>query len=116
MERKKRIEEEVDKTLESFDTFERIEPSPFFTTRLQARIKEFEQRQERTLSSWFRPSRLRPALIAVLLVLNLLSAVTVIRLFQASRMMTSDREQYLAAVVEEYGLDQNTYYLPFSQQ
>ncbi len=114
MKGKKHIEEEVGKTLECFDSFEQIEPGPFFAARVQANIEALErQRTEKT--PFLTVGRLRPALIAVMLVLNLLSAATVMTLFRSRAEQTGERAQYLAAVTEEYALNQNDYYLYLSQ-
>ena len=114
MKRKEHINEEVRKTLECFDTFEQIEPGPFFAARVQANINALE-RQKTGKTSFLTVGRLRPALIAVMLVLNLLSAATVMTLFRSKSEQTDSRTQYLAAVTEEYALNQNDYYLYLSQ-
>ena len=111
MERKERIEQEVKKTLEGFDAFKTIEPSPFFYTRLQAKIRTLEAQKEAKNSGFFGLKALRPALVVLMLIFNVLSVGTALTLFRENVSQTDDRDQYLTAVVEEYALNQNDYYL-----
>jgi hypothetical protein len=108
------IEDEVNKTLECFDTFEQIEPNPFFAARVQANIEALERRKAEKKAP-VRFGRLRPALVAVMLVLNILSAVTAITVLRTKDTQEETRKRYLAAVIEEYSLNQNEYYLYLSQ-
>ena len=68
MDRKKRIEQEVQKTLAQFEKAEQLPPDPYFYTRLKSRLEE-RQRSEAKL-----PLLLRPAFLALLFVLNIISA------------------------------------------
>ncbi len=114
MKRHSEIEDEVNTTLECFDTFEQIEPNPFFAARVQAHIEALERRKIEKKTP-VRFGRLRPVLVAVMLALNILSAVTAITALRANGTQTENRKRYLAAVIEEYSLNQNEYYLYLSQ-
>jgi hypothetical protein len=68
MDRKQRIEYEVQKALEQFEKAEQLPPDPYFYTRLKSRLDE-RQRSEAKL-----PLLLRPAFLALLFFLNIISA------------------------------------------
>ncbi len=104
MERKEHIEQEVEKTLQCFETSEKIEPNPFFYTRLHAKIRALEEKEERSRRQRFILSSLGPALLVFLVVLNVLSAILV---FRESEDQSDVRSQYIAAFVEEYSLGQD---------
>jgi hypothetical protein len=105
MDKKERIEEEVQKTLQCFEDFEKIEPNPFFLTRLKARIRSLEAEQAHTLLPGRRVWFLHPAVLSLLIVANLFSAILVLR-GSATHMETDTRSQYIAAFAEEYLLNQ----------
>ncbi len=69
MSRKEKIEQEIKKTLEQFDSAERLPPNPYFYTRVQARMEE-SRRQHRIISAV-----LKPALFTILVAINLSTAV-----------------------------------------
>lgn len=104
MGRKERIEQEIDKTLQCFETFQKIEPNPFFYTRLQARIRSVEEQKVRSKHPIFTLSYLRPALLVFLVALNVLSAILVFRGDTTDQ--TDTRSQYITAFAEEYALTQ----------
>jgi hypothetical protein len=68
MDRKKRIEQEVQKTLEQFQKAEQLPPDPYFYTRLKSRLDE-KQRMGVKI-----PVLLKPAFLAMLLILNVVTA------------------------------------------
>ena len=104
MKRQNDIEHEVMKTLESLDEVEDIEVSPFFFTRVRAKIQEAEQRKVRSSRSLFVPAKLRLAGIIVLVAINLASFIS---LWQSSYTQTDDRQTYLSTFADEYGLTQD---------
>ena len=108
------IEDEVNKTLECFGTFEQIEPNSFFAARVHAHIEALERRKAEK-KALVRFGRLRAVLVAVMLVLDILSAMTAVTMLQTKGTQPENRKQYLAAVIEEYSLNQNDYYLYLSQ-
>jgi hypothetical protein len=105
MTEKERIKHEVEKTLQCFDDIERIEPKPFFFTRLKAEINSLEMEKTRARQRAWSFGSLRPALFSLLIVLNLLSAIAIFRGYDTQ---TDDRSEYLAAFAEEYALSQET--------
>jgi len=71
MNREERIEEHVRQTLDAFEQAEKLPPNPYFFTRVQARLKRKEK-------SFTIAHVVKPAVIALLLILNM---ITVFRYF-----------------------------------
>jgi len=106
MTKKEKIEQEVQKTLESFDQAEQLKSNPFFYTRLKARIDDLST-QKRKIRGWeFAWGILKPALLFLIIVLNIFTAT----LFLKNRNSEySSREQLLDAFAQELTLDSNQY-------
>ena len=107
------LEQNVMKTLQSLDALEDIDAHPFLHTRLQAQIREYEENKERSTYLRFNMRDLRPVLLLLFLVFNILSVVFTIY-YQADL-----RKDSLATFAEEYVLTQNVYsnqYSVFSGQ
>ncbi|RMG41168.1 MAG: hypothetical protein D6732_02755 [Methanobacteriota archaeon] len=68
MNRKKRIEQEVQKTLEQFQQADRLPPDPYFYTRLKSRLAEKQRKGEKL------PVLLKPAFLTLLFLLNIITA------------------------------------------
>ena len=114
MKSKAQIEQEVMKTLECFEQRTPIECNPFFSTRVMARIRSLEETQHaRSLRRVFSLGYLRPALLALIVVLNIASAIIV---FRGTQTQTNGREQYLTAFADEYAMNQQEYDLFLSNQ
>lgn len=71
MDRKKRIEQEINKTLEVFDLEEKLPHNPQFFAQLQTRMEE--KPKERVVFA-----TLRPVLLAALLIFNIVTAISYI--------------------------------------
>lgn len=69
MDRKERIQLEIDKTLKAFDLEEKLPHNPHFFAQLQARM---EEKPKERLGF----ATLRPVLLAFLLVLNVIMAIS----------------------------------------
>jgi hypothetical protein len=106
MDRKEHIEAEITRTLRCLDQMERVEGSPFFYARLQARMEKFYDRPEHWYHSLFRRFSLRPALLVLMLALSIISAVAV---FHRDEYRSGDRQAKIKAIAEEYSLGQSDY-------
>lgn len=104
MERKKRIEQEVMKTLQCLDDLENIETSPFFYTRLQARIQDIDTQKERSTGKILSMPRLRLAFLTLLVIVNIFSAVFVLK---NSQYQTDERQTNITAFATEYALTES---------
>ena len=102
---KERIEQEVEKTLQCFNDIETVEPRSFFFTRLKAGIMSIEAEKARAKQRGWIVASLRPALLSLLIVLNLISAVAI---FRGAETQTDSRSESLAAFAEEYSFTQET--------
>jgi hypothetical protein len=107
MKSKEQIEQEVQKTLQCFENRTPLESNPFFSTRVLARIRSLEEEQHaRSLRKVFSLSYLRPALLTLIIALNVVSAIVI---FRGSHNQTTVRDQYLTAFADEYAFNQNEY-------
>lgn len=68
----KNINNEIEKTLQSWDNIERFEANPFLYTRIEQKIKNLETPPERLNKSWI----WQPVLIAVIVVVNFFTIAT----------------------------------------
>ena len=105
MMKQEKIEQEIVKTLECFETAERLKADPYFYRRLQARIKGNEKQKRFSLQGILSAKALRPALITAIVVLNIFTAMMV---FKGTDGRIDSRDQYLTAFAEEYSLDLNS--------
>jgi len=102
MSKSKNIQSEVEKTLNSLDNWKKIEADPYFYTRLSVRL---ENRAQPKLFSWFFDSPiLRPALIAIALLINVLSVSYLL----SSNNNVAKSTDFANLFAEEYMLDQST--------
>ena len=107
MKSKEQIAQEVMKTLQCFDQRTPLESNPFFSTRVLARIRNLEEeKRARSLRKVFSLGSLRPALLTLIVVLNVVSAIIV---FRGSHNQTNIRDQYLTEFADEYAFNQNAY-------
>ena len=97
-----KIEREIEKTLGCFDTAQRLKADPYFYTRLRARIADEEKGRRSILRGLFSPNMLRPVFLAVVVLLNLITAAII---FRGHYRTPNTRDRYLSAFAEEYSLD-----------
>ena len=117
MDKKKKMNEEVKKTLNSIEGIKKEEISPFFYTRAQARLDEYKSGQAKVKPSGFMPGfRLGYAFAVVLLVLNLVTGYSY--LTESSDSINEEgsedktemtREDYIKSLAEEYSIGTNDY-------
>jgi len=84
MSRKQKIEREVEETFRCFDQIERVKPSLWFSTRLESRIRSLGTRTERPVLPLFTIKVLKPAFLALIVVLNLVTIFMVLQQVSAS--------------------------------
>ena len=101
MSRERKIEEAVEKTLQSFESAERLQPSPFFYTRLRARIDGLHRRV--THKYRFAFGVLRFVSLSLLLIWNI---VTVTYLIGSDQTDAYDRSEMINAFAEFYVLEE----------
>lgn len=105
MSTKKKIEQEVEKTLRCFDQPQKLADNPFFYTRVKARIEKRSRQTDSNL--WqFGWKILKPAFLVLIVVLNIF---TITNYFTADQSKTSERDQLLKTFAQEFALDQSNY-------
>ena len=100
MDRKKEIEEAIEQTLQHFESAERLQSSPFFFTKLQARIEGLKRGANQRYRSAF--GLLRFALLMLLLIWNV---VTVTYLLGTDQSEAYERSEMISAFAEVYALE-----------
>ena len=106
MNRKEKIEQEVQKTLECINQAERLKSNPFFYTRLKAKIDDLHSQKQKIRGWEFAWGVLKPGLLLLIIILNIFTAI----LFLKNRDNEySSREQLLDAFAQELTLDSNQY-------
>lgn len=103
-ERERMIEREVDRTLQCLDEIEALESSPFFYTRLMAGIRALDERKERACTGILVAKALRSACVTLLVVLNIATAVYLLR-----HDRPEDRKASVMAFAERYSLFGSSY-------
>lgn len=100
MNKKEQIEKQVRETLDLLNNPEQLSPNPYFYTRVQARLEENSQ-QKHAVSAI-----LRPALLTVLILLNLSSAAWYLKgTSQASQ--TDSHQELVDLLTNDFQLDNN---------
>lgn len=84
-----RVQEEIEKILDSLKGMERLEAGPAFAAQLRARISALDAAGRRRLAPW---ALLRPALLALLVLANLLT------LAAAARSLSEEKRSERAAI------------------
>ena len=104
--RNEHIEEKVNKTMEILDNMEKVEASPFFHTRLEAKLEN--QIAEKSFFSFLFSSQfyLKPVLIGLVLLVNIIS----ISFFVINTNSNSKHTNEISNLLETYAFDQTEYY------
>jgi hypothetical protein len=120
MDKEKRIQEEVDMTLEIMDRMETLEAGPYFYTRLETKLRSREREKKygwpQIAPLWDRG--LKPLLLTLLILINVTSAVFFLVQSQ-SQYDRANQEQYqtdISAFIQDYSLDRNTYDIDVSEK
>lgn len=106
MTRKEKIEQEVQKTLQSFDQVERLKSNPIFYARLKTRIDDLHWKKQKIRGWEFACRVLKPALLLLIIALNIFSATL---FFKYQNQNYTNREQLLDFWGQELILNSNQY-------
>jgi hypothetical protein len=100
MEKRNKIEEEIERTMESLDGLEKLKANPFMFQKVQARIEE-EANEKLPI--------LRPNFIAALVIIILLNSITLAYFYKdASNVTSSVKSESIQSISKEYNI--NTVY------
>ena len=101
------VRKNVEETLASLDRLERLDAGPAFLSKLQARLEAEVKKTVPSPRPGFFPvliPRLRPVLLGLLILINILTVVFVAR---ASRYREEMKKTSLMTVANDYALNQN---------
>ena len=110
MDKNKRVEEEIEKTLHLMDNIELLKPNPYLYTRVKAAIEKSgrvsnELNKEKALSV-----KLLPAFLLLLVILNFYSIIDFSSTNDTTIQTTNNREEYMQQLGQEFMLNQSSYY------
>ena len=87
MDRQERIEKEINQTLDVFDLVEKLPHNPYFFSRLQARMEE-KPKEKMVFAT------LRPVLLASLLAINIITALSYFSNSGLVTQITTEQDPY----------------------
>lgn len=106
MNREEKINQEIQKTLDSFNEVEVLKADAFYYTRLKARMRELESQQRKLeKGDWFL-GILKPVLILVLVALNIYTATVFLI---GDKDTESSQEDLVALFAKDFALDSGQY-------
>ena len=102
----RQIEYEVEQTLRCLDRIETVQPGPWYFSRLVSRIETMESRREKRSFVFSLKQLLRPALLILLIAINLISAIVII---QHKPDSTDNRQTFITEIAGDYFPEENTF-------
>ncbi|MCE5271735.1 hypothetical protein LLH00_10680 [bacterium] len=105
MNRARKIQAEVQRTLDCLDRVERMPEDPFFAARVLARLENLEGRRSQAVVIRLAGRLIRPVFIIFLLMLNILSAMVLLNRHTQSE--NQSRTQYISSLAEDVSLNQS---------
>ena len=103
MERKKKIEEEVERTLNVLGGIENVDVNPFLYTRVKAKLQEKESTENK-------PSGALVFKLGLIILLFAFNIFTIVNSESRADQVTSVTQQYLQELGNEYNLYESNYY------
>ncbi len=118
MSNREKINKKVDETLAIMDQMETLKANPYFYARIQARL----HRQERERAGGFlafmmQAFKLRPAYLALLMLVNIISASVFLMVPTPTKPVDlAEYKTHAAQMVKDYSLSQDTYTNTYADQ
>ncbi len=112
MNKEDQVRENVEKTLEIVDRLEPPKPGPYFYTRLEAELLSREKVAHGWLPGKWAAGRLRPVLVTLLLLINVISAAFFLagpKTAPTGKTGYTEYGDYASVFLEDYSLKKNTY-------
>lgn len=103
-----KIDEEIDMTLSSIYSNEKIECSPFFYSKLMGRIESQEKSREQFEFKFNIRDYLRPAFLISIVTINILTGIFI---YKNSSEQISERTEYIESLAKEFSIQQSNYTL-----
>ena len=113
MNREKKLTREVEKTMASLDHFEAIKAGPDFYSQVDKKIRNLSKPQKNSFKPRFGFPLLRPALLIIIILFNL---VSIVLLLQEREPGQDSRDEYIATLMDEYNLVQSNYYFNYEDK
>lgn len=100
------IRREVEQTMASMDKMEILEAGPYFFQKVNARLRQHERQTLPGFLGWVNTVVLRPAVLTIIVLINLVSAVVMFRGGGGETTVSTTEKQisYAAAFVADYYL------------
>lgn len=109
MDKQKRVQEEVEKTMSLLDRMENLEAGPYFYTRVEARLRSKEREEKTILPGFFAARVLKPAFLVLLLMINLISVFFFLKESGDTGLVENKYRSHASQLVREYWPSQDTY-------
>ena len=111
MDKQKQLQEKVDRTLEMMGRMESLKAGPYFYTRLESKLCSREREKRYGIRNIFRifDRRLRPVLVTLLIVMNVISALFFLLESQNTRTSQEEYQANISLFLENYSLNSNIY-------
>jgi hypothetical protein len=109
MDKQKRVQEEVEKTMSLLDRMQNLEAGPYFYTRVQARLRSKEREEKTKLPGFFSARVLKPAFLVLLLMINLISVFFFLEEYGDTGLVENKYRSHASQLVQEYWPSQDTY-------
>ena len=116
MDKRKRVREEVEKTMSLLDRMENLEAGPFFYTRVEAKLRSKEREKKIKLPGFLGAGVLKPALLVLLLMINLVSAVFFLVGSKDTGLAEDNYRPYASQLAREYWPSQDTYDISLAEK
>ena len=116
MDKRKPVREEVEKTMSLLDRMENLEAGPYFYTRVEARLRSKEIEEKTKHPGIFVVRVLKPALLVLLLLVNLFSAVFFLSESKDTGLVEEKYRSQASQIVQEYWPSQDTYDISLTEK
>ena len=109
MDKQERIREEVEKTMSLLDQMQNLEADPYFYNRIEARLRSKERERKTKLLAFPVSGVLKPALLLLLLMINLISVFFLLKGSSETGLTGEKYRSRASQLVREYWPSQDTY-------
>lgn len=111
MDKRKQLQEKVDRTLEMMDRMESLKAGPHFYARIESKLCSREREKRHGLSNISRifDRGLRPVFATLIIVINVISAVFFLVESPNTRTSHEEYQTNISTFLEDYSLTRNTY-------
>ena len=109
MDKRKRVQEEVEKTMACLDQMENLEAGPYFYTRVESRMRSKKREEKIKLPGFLGVRVLKPALLLLLLMVNLISVILLLEKSGDTELVEDKYRSHASQLAREYWPSQDSY-------